>query len=666
MKNPITLEQLRNASADAESLDIAINGDENTDVISRKGRKYPSLAKVLKLLKTAAAKQLGRVSSIAELRNYDTQINGARIVVDAYYENGKMGGGEFIADLNDSTTQDDGGACIVSTNGVRWKRLTSTTASVYDFGAVGDGVTDDTAAIQAALNTPYERIVLPSGTYRITTGLVSSVEGREIVSEGGLLLGGANDIAALTASGDRSVIRVSIDGNNKARQGVVVTGSGSLVEGCDIRNLYGTTRGADGIRATTSGGVTIRRNRIVGVDAAQNVVIGDSVGACRAIFLNNTEDATAPSVIEDNWCESITGEEGDAIHVLSFASFGVFLKAYATIRGNTIRGFNRRGVKVQAHNVDVVDNTLINTLSGGALTNAVAVVDIIRGNDVNVSRNVMECGTEFAGIFGNGADVAECNRLVIQDNIIKIDSTTKFGVYLTYVRASTIRNNIITGGQHAITAQHSTSFEITENKFTGGSGTGADILVQTTCREFVIANNVAMAGARDDFIKDRTLAAVMHGNVNARSSVFNGISVTHEPTYDLSLTGTQSAVMLWKPYTAPVGVVAGTRVKGHILIRPTLANATSSISVFVENNRIASVVVPKGTTLAEITFEVVFTGSSTQHGWVTCRTSTGEFSSSYGMTTKSNAVKCPIGIEVRNGSASDTMTFAVAQYEVIS
>jgi len=43
--------------------------------------------------------------------------------------------------------------------------------SVLDFGAVGDGVTDDTAAIQAALNSGVPYVLLPPGTYLVTATL---------------------------------------------------------------------------------------------------------------------------------------------------------------------------------------------------------------------------------------------------------------------------------------------------------------------------------------------------------------------------------------------------------------------------------------------------------------------------------------------------------------
>ena len=44
--------------------------------------------------------------------------------------------------------------------------------SVKDFGAVGDGVADDSAAIQAAIDSGAEYISIPEGTYRLTTGIV--------------------------------------------------------------------------------------------------------------------------------------------------------------------------------------------------------------------------------------------------------------------------------------------------------------------------------------------------------------------------------------------------------------------------------------------------------------------------------------------------------------
>ena len=47
---------------------------------------------------------------------------------------------------------------------------TEVSVDVRAFGAVGDGVTDDTAAIQTAINslTTGQRLIIPAGSYKIT------------------------------------------------------------------------------------------------------------------------------------------------------------------------------------------------------------------------------------------------------------------------------------------------------------------------------------------------------------------------------------------------------------------------------------------------------------------------------------------------------------------
>lgn len=56
--------------------------------------------------------------------------------------------------------------------------------SVSDFGAVGDGVADDTAAIRAALNSRAGRIELPPGTYLVTQTLDFAFAGQRLVGGG--------------------------------------------------------------------------------------------------------------------------------------------------------------------------------------------------------------------------------------------------------------------------------------------------------------------------------------------------------------------------------------------------------------------------------------------------------------------------------------------------
>ena len=65
-----------------------------------------------------------------------------------------------------------------------YSMVTGAPANVLDFGAVGDGTTDDTAAIQAAFNSGIKHILIPPGTYRITSTLTLTGNGYRIVQAG--------------------------------------------------------------------------------------------------------------------------------------------------------------------------------------------------------------------------------------------------------------------------------------------------------------------------------------------------------------------------------------------------------------------------------------------------------------------------------------------------
>jgi hypothetical protein len=99
-------------------------------------------------------------------------------------------------------------------------------ANVRDYGAVGDGTTDDTAAMQAAIDTG-RKVVMPAGTYKITTALhpasydqVFEGEGigRTVIVPTGAICGFV-DSPSLTYS--RVVMRdFSITGANNTSHGI--------------------------------------------------------------------------------------------------------------------------------------------------------------------------------------------------------------------------------------------------------------------------------------------------------------------------------------------------------------------------------------------------------------------------------------------------------------
>jgi len=103
-------------------------------------------------------------------------------------------------------------SAVVRTGNSKWSDI----VSVKDFGAVGNGSTNDTAAIQAAINTG-KHVYFPTGTYYITNALTINTQGQ-------------------TLSGDgqrRSAIYVNGSFNMSAT-GVIVFGDGDI----ELHNLW--------------------------------------------------------------------------------------------------------------------------------------------------------------------------------------------------------------------------------------------------------------------------------------------------------------------------------------------------------------------------------------------------------------------------------------------
>lgn len=115
----------------------------------------------------------GKLNNINELRGWDI-LNG-QVLVNGYHSPVDGGGGNFIW-TTDVNSVDDGGTVIVPTIGTRtgcWKRQYDSTVNVKWFGAVGDGISDDTDSILAAMEVAGTKFLyFPAGFYRVTRGIV--------------------------------------------------------------------------------------------------------------------------------------------------------------------------------------------------------------------------------------------------------------------------------------------------------------------------------------------------------------------------------------------------------------------------------------------------------------------------------------------------------------
>lgn len=103
------------------------------------------------------------VSSIANLRTVDrTKYKNA--FVSGYYLSGDGGGGSYYYDSSDVVSADNGGTVIVAVDGGRWKLQNTGTVSLLQFGAKGDGVTDASSALTAALASAKTIYIPPTAS----------------------------------------------------------------------------------------------------------------------------------------------------------------------------------------------------------------------------------------------------------------------------------------------------------------------------------------------------------------------------------------------------------------------------------------------------------------------------------------------------------------------
>jgi hypothetical protein len=185
------------------------------------------------------------------------------------------------------------------------------TVSVQDFGAVGDGVTDDTAEIQAAIDslTSGGTVYLPRGTYLVTAQIVVSNKvnllGEGVASENGtgsafrgatcILRGFAGANATVALNSDCSGIdNIDVDGNGQGTGDQVQVWGGRV----HIGRLSTRNSGGDGVRIgkTEAGPSTINAN-FWAIDYL--ITCGNAKNGIRIDHTNTTTTTSYPLGISD-------------------------------------------------------------------------------------------------------------------------------------------------------------------------------------------------------------------------------------------------------------------------------------------------------------------------------------------------------------------------------
>lgn len=386
--------------------------------------------------------------------------------------------------------------------------------SVKDFGAVGDGVTDDTAAIQAALNSGAKGVYFPSGTYLVkdATNTVN-----------GTVLDVPSDVT-LFGDGYGSVLKLGAH----------------------------TTVGHRMLRLNGVSNVEIRGLRFDGNRTQQT---GAGEEQSHAVFMTGTTGCTNVRVLN---CH-LTNMMGDGVYIGGSANPG---SQNVLIEGNTFDNNFRQCVSiVRGQFIRIIGNDLSNTTG----TNPAAGVDIEANTAGDTLRQITISGNNirgnYFGIFCN--ELAPAREITITGNTFSDQRHADI-----YCRGHhvVISNNVIypngkTVSAPAIEMETTSRVQVIGNVIYGSYAANerGGIRISRGVTNAVIANNLIRTTTNSGILV-YTINAIGTGSTNNIAVVGNVLENC------LSDSSTSGAILL--------GAVSGTSDLTNVIVKTNVVSDT--------------------------------------------------------------------------------------------
>ncbi len=167
------------------------------------------------------------------------------------------------------------------------------------YGAKGDGATNDTNAMQTALNTG-KVVDLLGKTYKVTSLRIQSGSG---FRNGTIVLTGDGNILESAGTSSTNPVKnvtiqnVIFDGDGIASGGVYVRyGENIIIENCHFVDMYSDKTTAFGVHLRNCKNSSVKNCTVNGVEATPNGSIGDSIGSARGILFTDTVNSISSAL----------------------------------------------------------------------------------------------------------------------------------------------------------------------------------------------------------------------------------------------------------------------------------------------------------------------------------------------------------------------------------
>jgi parallel beta-helix repeat protein len=534
------------------------------------------------------------------------------LVPSAHLPASTGGGVDTMAELADVTATGLAVGTAVDEKAARTAILAQRTHmfDARDFGAVGDGVADDTVAVQAALDAAKVAaggvVLLPQGTYLISamlrmnganvtlTGsgrsatIIKTVGDHQLIAAqaAGLcirdlqLLGDADAAKTLQRGIEGQNLVTSLIHNvhvkNMGYDGICMlngcadnTISACLVTGSqdDGINLGGGTLAPSPGNTVT--GCVVRDVAHTGIHISGNSsytsVTGNTISNCGYAGIDTFQFATAIGL----GGHTIVGNT-----VRDCALWGIHIKDsdYNVVSGNTVKGSAEGFSAENTHFTEFTGNTCsAPTVNGlivdGASSDLVIANNVFSGANakvlINGPRSVIR-GNRVAGLTSTAVSVAVAGAVdcVIEGN--GVSSSGGYGINTVAAR-SIISNNRVSAGSSAIRLSAGANESVvTSNIVTGGS-TGVEVSGSTS--DCVLSSNVLNGQTTAGVSLNTAIRTQIHGN--RISSALRGINLTAavDTTVSNNVTVSSGANGAITENTASTGtVLLHNRFDGAVLL----------------------------------------------------------------------------------------------------
>lgn len=394
-------------------------------------------------------------------------------------------------------------------------------ANVKYYGAVGDGVANDTTAIQNAIASGADRIYIPAGTYNITRTI--DFGGAHLFGDGmgTTTLSVASNISHATettvAGGGISDLTVACNGS--AHEGVHLEGDRTFARRVEATNpsQYGTTTLTTAcIAAFSSTGARIHQCKVSGARAP-------NTGVSRGILIDGSFGNGRVCVSGCDVTDIQPNTDGDGIVVQS-------TNPRCAVIGNTVRDAAKSAVKMNsgATYSTVAGNTLHTSPPGLSVARLQSSGSSFVGNaisqpDVGGELVRVSDGAQNVSIAGNTLEVtaaaANCECIRVRDtesnvsivgNTMNMHSTGRHGIQVDASPNITIGNNtILNTGERGITLEGPTGCSVTGNNIVSGTD---GVYVSNTSARLVVTGNSILPGATFSAIADPGAVATIGAN----------------------------------------------------------------------------------------------------------------------------------------------------------